>query len=122
MKTTELKKEIEKAIGKSNGTVYVGLRGLYKEENIGKLRDSRVWDDGNMTEEVLPGTCGIYVGEYWDECEFSDESLEKAIQTLEKIPYGDNRRVGVIVGETAVGGEDVDEVILGNAKCVMILR
>ncbi len=103
----------------------VGLRGLYENEGIGKLRNSSVWEDGNMTDEELDGTCVVGLSTNWSEDGYKE--LESAIQqyaseVFKYDMYG-NARVGLVVGKAyADYGNDYwsNEVIVEEAKVIYI--
>lgn len=96
----------------------VGVRGLYENEGLGNLRNSVVWDDGEMTDESLDGTCAIGVSDNWDDCDIEVEIKH----LLEVLRYG-NGKIGLVVGEAyPERGNDwwSNEVIIKNAKVVFV--
>lgn len=97
---------------------YVGLRGMYEGETTGKMHLSRVWEDGNMTAEMLNGTCAINLGEWWDGADFSQQDVENAMKRARM--YGDGN-IGIITGSNAKSGEDTGEVILADAECIFLV-
>lgn len=97
----------------------IGLRGLYDGDNIGPLKPSYVWDDGNMTDDILPGTSCIVIS---PDIIYNSDSLSISnINTYASnvFCYGDGR-VGLVIGEGCEGGNDNGEVIIYNAKLVHI--
>ena len=95
----------------------VGLRGLYSNESLGMLEDSFAWDDGEMTDFRLSGTCVVGLSEY-----FADGLTEKKSQIKEVFSYGDGR-VGLVIGSLyPERGYDewANELIIKNAEVVFI--
>ena len=95
----------------------VGLRGLYSNEGLGMLEDSFAWDDGEMTDFRLSGTCVVGLSEY-----FADGLTEKKSQIKEVFSYGDGR-VGLVIGSLyPERGYDewANELIIKNAEVVFI--
>lgn len=112
-KITEIMDEKDQSL-----SYYLGLRGMYQNETIGKMSNSFVWDDGNQTDEELNGTCAIVIGIWWDGPEFEISDIEKALKNVKA--YGNIKRYGLLIGDDFQGGEDVGEVIISNAECVHI--
>lgn len=117
MNANKLMKIIEEKMSNKSGSQYLGLRGLYSDEGIGKMKNSLVWEDGDQTDEELDGTCAVVIGTWWDEAEFDIDAVASAIETAKD--YGDGK-YGLLVGDDFVGGEDIDEVIIRNAECIYV--
>ena len=119
MTAQELMEKITKVMSKKDQqfSYYLGLRGMYNGESFGKMDNSFVWDDGEQTEEELSGTCAVIIGIWWDGPEFGINELENALKIAKD--YG-NGKYGVLVGDNFSGGEDIGEVIISNAECVII--
>lgn len=66
------------------------------------LDDSRIWIDGEPTDETLDGTCAI-----------DTTDLPRALQMAASY-YGD--RVSIIIGTYAETGEDDGEIIIRRAQ------
>ena len=100
----------------------VGLRGLYENEGIGKLRKSYDWEDGNMLDEKLEGTCIVGLSSNWNDAGYQD--LESSIKKFasEAIKYGDGK-VGLVIGKGYPDlGNDFwsNEMIFEKAKVIYI--
>lgn len=96
---------------------YVGLRGMYADEKTGVMRPSHIWEDGNMTDNMLDGTCAIALGEWWNGIDIDIATIEDLMRRAKM--YGDGN-IGVIIGNNAQAGEDTAEVILRDAECIFI--
>ena len=116
----ELIEFILEKIGEDYGGV-VGLRGLYRQEKIGSLRDSRVWEDGNETDEELDGTSTVMISGNW--CYDSGKVIRDNISRYAEnvFAYG-NGRIGLVIGDSGEGGEDIGEIIIRNAECIYIWK
>ena len=82
------------------------------------LNRSHVWDCGDMTDELLSGTCGIYVDSDMDEDELTDR-----YEHTDRTYYGDT--ILLIADNTSEWGEDDHEIILGDdcgADVVAIIK
>lgn len=108
---------------KEDGTVFYGLRGLYANEELGEMNNSLVWEDGEMTDETLDGTCVIYLGERslfgMDDSDIQEleNKLNEVISDVKS--YGDGR-IGLVAGDDVQAGEDVNEGIIYNAELIHI--
>ena len=95
----------------------VGFRGLYSNEGIGKIENSFVWNDGEMTDSRLDGTCVVGLAEV-----FADGITAKKSQMKEVFSYGDGM-VGLVVGlpyPERGNDEWANEMIIENAEVVYI--
>ncbi|MHB8172746.1 MAG: hypothetical protein ACYDG6_14650 [Thermincolia bacterium] len=97
----------------------VGLRGLYKTDDINLLDPSYVWDDGNWTDEQLNGTSVIVVASdwYYDNSEIVEYNIKKYADLV--LQYGDGK-IGLVVGQYVNGGEDIGEILIGDAKVIHV--
>lgn len=99
-----------------NGSV--GLRGDdYQYTDGQELQDSRFWEDGIETSETLNGTSALLISADWQY-----DSYKQLLNNLKKhankvFNYGDS--IYVIVGEPAMGGEDIGEIIIPSAKVLL---
>lgn len=83
----------------------IGVRVDEVDYQIGDiLPASRVWIDGYVTDEVLPGTCAI------------NASAPGAIAAAIDLYYG--HHVLLVGGMSEGSGDDEDEVIIGNARVI----
>lgn len=103
-----------------NGSV--GLRGLYDDEGMGKLKESNVWEDGNRTNGKLGGTSAIVLsGDYkYDSDSTIAGNIKKYANSV--FSYGGGKRVGLVVGGLGSGGEDPGEIVIPDAKVVYIWK
>lgn len=99
----------------------VGLRGLYENEGIGELRNSAVWEDGNMLDEELDGTCVVGITYNWSDAGY--KQLESSIKKYasEVFNYGDGK-IGLVVGAGSEQGNDywANEMVVENAKVIYV--
>lgn len=114
----ELIELILEKIGEDYGGV-VGLRGLYTEEGLGNLRNSRVWEDGNETSEELDGTSAIIISGNWryDPASAISDNISRYAKNV--FIYGKGK-IGLVIGDSGEGGEDIGELIIENAECIYI--
>lgn len=93
----------------------IGIRlddEAYEEGDI--LPVSRVWDNGEPTEDVLDGTSVI--GLYWHRMLRSRKAAEALVALY---PY---RHAYLVIGMFGENGEDEGELIIRNAKVVKRLK
>lgn len=84
---------------------YIGVRVQEQEFEIGAIDHvSRVWIDGDETDEELNGVCATKVD---------------AIVNLPYEYFGDH--VAIICGNSAEYGEDVGEIIIEDATVVAVI-
>lgn len=97
---------------------YVGLRSDNKKYRAGDyLPDSRVWDDGWVTEETLSGTSVIglmdgYTRGYKD---VTRKQAEQAVKLIAGYPW---KYVYLVAGESMSWGEDQEEWVLRSARVI----
>lgn len=79
------------------------------------LAPSRVWDDNEMTDEVLPGTCA-----YLLPCDLDDvDDVERHIKHFEGEGYYGKHTV-LVGGFHGQRGEDMGEIIIRDAKVLAV--
>ena len=94
---------------------YYGLRAAYPNDikNIdrGYLDQSRNWIDGSYTDEKIPGTCAISVGDY-----LSDSEILKRYNRVRRmyLPATGTNTILLIADNYMEYGEDEDEIIIGS--------
>lgn len=97
---------------------YVGLRSDNKKYRAGDyLPDSRIWDDGWVTEETLSGTSVIglmdgYTHRYKD---VTRKQAEQAMKLIAGYPW---KYVYLVAGESMSWGEDQEEWVLRDARVI----
>lgn len=79
------------------------------------LANSRVWDDGEMTEEELDGTCAYHMPRDAEEV----HEIENAIERFQREGYY-GKYVVLIGGFYYEGGEDYNEVVIRDAKVLAV--
>lgn len=80
------------------------------------LANSRVWDDGEMLDEELNGTCTV--GLNWDADEYD---ITRAVRLLGEGYTGYTGRYVVLVGGNDYeGGQDAGEYIISNATVLAV--
>lgn len=97
----------------------VGLRVSREPAAVGDVLDvSRVWVDGDRTDEELAGTCaiGLRSGSRMDS-PVTMESVERALAIAAQYP---GAHVMVIAGSDEGYGEDGCEVIIGEAEVMAV--
>ncbi len=108
-KMEELKNKIEEAKKLLDNWEYdvIGLRyHRGAPPAIGeRVPCSFVWDDGNITEEQLPGTSCL---------DLANIDPEKAIEEVKAYCWGEGELI-IIAGSSAEGGNDVGEIIIHDA-------
>ena len=110
-------RSIQKALEKYNYVAVRGLTGVNAKKKYRKgqrLAPSIDDPDGRGIEfhpelPKLPGTSGIPVSQL-----MHDDELLKMIEAARQ--YGENGRIALIAGDSAVDGSDVRETVIKNAK------
>ena len=74
-----------------------------------ELSRSHVWDCGDMTDELLPGTCAIYVDR-----DMSADEIAYRYDHVVRTYDGDT--ILLIADNDSSWGEDDDEIILGTER------
>ena len=89
----------------------IGIRLDDEAYEVGDiLPASRVWDDGEPTEDVLDGTSTV--GLYWEKQLLTRQAANKLAALY---PY---QHAYLVVGTNGENGEDDGEVVIRNAKVV----
>jgi len=91
---------------------YYGVR-FHRDEilSVGDtLYCSKVWVDGNMTDELLDGTCAIDIRTLAEK----DWTAEEIIDFVDQYTYG-HGEVVVCAGNKMTWGEDRYEIVIENA-------
>lgn len=94
----------------------LGVRICDDEYQIGdRLPESSVWDDGEPTDDLLPGTCAITVRWGFDNVRSVDEALLLAGGYVGKHAY--------LIGSNAGAerGVDDDEIIIRDAVVLGVI-
>lgn len=91
---------------------YYGIRSDDAVYEVGDVMpESREWQDGELTGELLDGTCAT---------EIRQGNLEFALKKHRRENYCGSRTY-VLAGNAASYGEDASEIIIRNAVVVGIL-
>lgn len=93
----------------------VGLRGDNSEYAEGtELWNSRFWEDGIETDEVLDGTSAIIISADWkyDTIQTIEENINRYANLAED--YGEN--IYLVVGDVAEGGNDIGEIVIPSCR------
>ena len=102
-------KKIKKKIKNTNYEVY-GLRSeLYNNYELGDIaKKSYIWDDDQITDEQLPGTCTVRINQ---------ENIESGLKAALDY-FGEN--ILLLAGEEKINYEDADyrEQLIPNAKII----
>lgn len=98
----------------------IGLRGLYREEKIGKLRQSSEWVDGKKMSRKLSGTSTIGLSPDWQYDPASVIRQRISRYAEDALNYGERKRVALVVGRIGETGEDMGEIIIPGAKAIFI--
>lgn len=109
---------IEELMNTLEGSGYFGLRGASKHDlellERGYLDCSYVWEDGEITNEQLSGTCAVGVSEYLTK----DEIKERYSDIVNMYcPAHETNVVLLINDKYQKYGNDENEVILGSNGC-----
>lgn len=90
---------------------WVGIRVQEVPFELGAMsHESVVWVDNEMTDEGLGGVCAI-------KCDVSN--VEDRLNYATKTYFGSH--VAIITGNRALYGDDLNEIILMDAKVVHII-
>jgi len=93
---------------------HYGVRAHRSSAVIGKtLGNSKVWVDGEATDEELNGISTIKVK--------STADLDKAIGTLQAMYCWDNETIVLVGGFTGSWGEDAGEFVIEDNICLAVL-
>ena len=104
-KLMNIKKELEET-GEYKGFTYIGIRVQEDEFSLGELdHNSRVWVDGEITEEELCGVCAL--------------DIRKFDETVKNCYFGDH--MALIASDSAMMGGDDYEIIIENAEVIEVL-
>lgn len=92
--------------------IYYGLRGASKHDlndaqTKGYLKKSHDWIDGTRTDDVLDGTCAVWVGDF-----ISDSEIRNRFNRVKRLYSYSTTTVLLIAGNEEEYGEDEDEVII----------
>ena len=93
---------------------YIGLRSDDRVYSVGDaLPESRVWDNGIPTDEMLGGTCctGLFHAE--DVCSMIEFNIRE---------YNHGQPLYLIGGDSCAYGEDAGEIIIPDAHVIARLR
>lgn len=94
-------------------TVY-GVRAHRAEAEVGAyLGKSRVWVDGEMTDDELGGISTIRVKD--------EAGIAKAIDLLRRVYCWDDERIVLVGGHDGEWGEDVGEYVIYDNICLAVL-
>jgi hypothetical protein len=109
-----------------------GIRYDDRDYKIGEeLPESRVWDNGVKTDELLSGTSAMLVSDETDFLDYLDGKEDADCGELGKYNkaisrnYYDGKHIYLLMGDTDWGfehGEDEGEVILTGAEVARIIR
>jgi len=110
---------------------YYGIRAIDGHiVKVGqKLRPSNVWNDGDKTREKLAGTSSVGITDY-DNIKDLHEEITEAMNLMGISPRGFGRvtgnrylgdQISLIGGPNSMGGEDIKESIIVNAKVVSVM-
>lgn len=113
-------KEILEKIEKSNLN-HFGIRSEDRSLEEGyELEASHDWEDNEMQDELLSGTCATGIGYLWLDGEQEDvDTLQKAI-SANGGRYGDH--VYIIGGDSYEDGNDDGEVIISDAIVIAKIK
>lgn len=90
---------------------FYGLRFDTESYAIGDiLPESREWEDGELTGNLLDGTCAV---------EIRNGNIEAALKIAKREGY--TGTAYIIAGNQASYGEDAREIIITDAEAVAIL-
>jgi hypothetical protein len=104
----KLRDEIAEAISKGEFANY-GLRVTDEPLTVGhRAPPSRVWDNGEPTEEMLRGPSVFQIRK--------DADIDKALEAINAYHGG---HVSLIGSDVAEGGADVGEAVLGQSNSVL---
>lgn len=84
------------------------------------LANSRVWDDGRVTDEELDGTCALGISVIYTDDDDVDE-IKNIMQVLHSLDTTYTGRYIVLLGAySSTVGEDAGEEILCNAQVLAV--
>ena len=85
-----------------------------------KLQNSRFWDDGVETDEMLEGTSSILISADWQYDNYTaiKYNIEKFSEKV--LTYG--HTIAVIIGDIGELGEDIGELVIPNAKVLCLVN
>ena len=98
---------------------YFGIRAIDELLSVGDIcADSRVWDNGDVTDETLDGASATAIS--FDG--YTDEHVEAAITAalVANKPYFADHRY-IIASDHMTYGEDANEIILRDAEVIAII-
>ena len=91
---------------------FIGIRIQEENFEVGKVtHNSRIWIDGDETEEELDGICAVKVDK---------TNVEKRFAKANNLYFGEH--VAIIVSNDAEWGEDEHEIIMKNAEVAYIIK
>lgn len=97
----------------------VGVRRLHDDETpaVGDiLRRSYAWEDGDMTDEELPGTCAFNIRRV------NRQSIEDAMQLASAYEIGSSPRFALIVGSGSASYDGLEDgaTIIRDAEVIAV--
>ena len=98
---------------------YFGIRAIDEVLAVGDTcQNSRVWDDGDATEETLEGASATKITLNG----YTDTAIKTALEAAEKAnkPYYADHHY-VIASDNMEYGEDMNEIILKDAVVIAII-
>lgn len=104
---------------------YLGIRAHRGDRAI-KIGDhldpSYIWDDGDITDERLSGTCAIRLQRDWATGEIDEDHLVATILRVRDEYNWDGGQVILIGGDHRSYGNDIDEIIIQDAVVLAIIN
>lgn len=127
---------ITKALENNDGYMAYGIRADRVKYDIGdtpcnshQLYQDPQWDDdGELLYEAnedglydageLDGTCAVMISDQYD-----SESVREALETvLDVYQHGDIKYVHVLASDRAYEGNDIDEIVMENARVICTIE
>jgi hypothetical protein len=94
---------------------HFGLRAHRRNIAVGEtLPNSKIWRDGNMTADELPGCSTIKITPGGD--------IAAALEKVRQIYGWGGASVILVGGWQGSYGEDPEEIIIENGECLAVLR
>lgn len=94
---------------------YIGLRTQEQEFELGSIDHcSKVWDDGNETDEELDGISVTSIN--------SDAGIKMHDKEASPFNYYYGNHTAILASNKAEYGEDMGEIVLKNAVVLYIIK
>ena len=110
-KLNNIVKNIKNQESYKNEYNYYGIRYHYTKKEIGSfIENSKIWIDGEPTDNNHGGVCAIDI----DQMIVENFTISEMIENVKQYSYADGEII-IIAGNESIYGDDDNEIIIKNA-------